>query len=391
MESKQKKKLFFGIRNKITVCFVVPVIFMIVVGVISYQKAEAGLSQKYQDSTVQTMKMAREYIDTSCTFIESEAMRLAFDSTVNKYLLGTIDSASVEGNNALNSINDSIWSIKSSNPLIHNIHIVTKEDVAMLSTGTSGSKNGILNGYKENVSTASGDIPKWIDEHSLLDESLEMKDHGYILSYEIIPDGNNGCVVIDIKKTAIQEFLDGLDLGQDSIVGFVTANGNELISEQVSEGEKKSVAEGETVFADKDFFAAINEENLEGAVNVNYKGADNLFIYSRSKEVGVTLCALVPMRVVTSQAQEIRMITVTLVILAVAIAVVIGFIVAAGIQKDMKRISSGFGDVAKGDLTIQVYARGRDEFQILAKSATDMIANTKKLVNKVSNATEQLV
>lgn len=387
---KHKKKRMFGIRNKITVCFIVPVIFMIIIGAISYQKAEAGLSQKYRDSTVQTIKMAREYIDTSCAFIESEGMRIAFDSVVNKYMLGTLDNTSVEGNNARNSITDSIWSTKSSNPLIHNIHIVTKEEVDMLSTGASGSKSGILSEYKEETGDVSGEIPKWIDEHAVLDEYLELKDQGYILAYEVIPDENIGCVVIDIKKTAIQEFLDGLELGEGSIVGFVTANGRELVSVQVPEGEKKSVIAGETVFADKEFFAAIDEENSEGALEVRYGGEENLFIYSRSKEVGVTICALIPMCIVTSQAQEIRMITVSLVILAVAIAVVIGFIVTAGIQKDMKRISGGLGEVAKGNLTIQVYARGRDEFQTLAKSATDMIANTKKLVNKVSNATEQL-
>lgn len=390
MKLKQKNRLIFGIRNKITICFIIPVIFMIIIGIISYEKAEAGLSQKYQDSTLQTIKMAREYMDTSCEFIESEAMRLAFDTGVNKYLLGNMEDASAEKVNAVNSIMDDMWSTKSSNSFIQNIHIVTKENVTMFSTGMSDSKKGILSEYTENVKTASGVIPKWIDEHSVLDDSLGLKKQEYILAYEVIPDGNMGCIVIDIKRKTIQDFLDGLDFGQGSLAGFVTASGNELISEHVTEGEKKSYSEGETVFADKEFYAAINEENLEGAERVRYKGVDSLFIYSRSESVGVTFCALVPMRVVTSQAQEIKVMTVTLVILAVVIAVIIGFMVTVGIQKDMKRISGSFGEVAKGNLTIQVYARGRDEFQGLAKSATDMIVNTKKLVNKVSNATEQL-
>lgn len=388
MKSEQKNRLIFGIRNKITICFIIPVIFMIIIGIISYQKAEVGLSQNYQDSTLQTIRMAREYIDTSCEFIESEAMRIAFDSVVNKYLSGNLENDPVERSSAANSITDNIWSTKSSNSFIQNIHIVTKENITMFSTGMSGSMTGILSEYTENVSAVSGNVPKWIDEHSALDDSLGLKKQEYILAYEIIPDGNTGCVVVDVKRTAIQDFLDGLDLGEGSLVGFVTSNGNELISERMT--EENVFSEGETVFADKEFYAAINRENLEGAERVHYKGADSLFIYSRSETVGVTLCALVPMSVVTSQAQEIKAMTVTLVILAVIIAVIIGFMVTAGIQKDMKRISGSFGEVAKGNLTIQVYARGRDEFQGLAKSATDMIVNTKKLVNKVSNATEQL-
>ena len=56
----------------------------------------------------------------------------------------------------------------------------------------------------------------------------------------------------------------------------------------------------------------------------------------------------------------------------------------------MRRISRKFGDVAKGDLTVTVSAKGHDEFQDLAGSATNMITNTKKLVNQVSNATGEL-
>ena len=44
----------------------------------------------------------------------------------------------------------------------------------------------------------------------------------------------------------------------------------------------------------------------------------------------------------------------------------------------------------KGDLTVEIAVKGRDEFRGLAGSATHMIANTKKLVNKVRNATVQL-
>ena len=45
---------------------------------------------------------------------------------------------------------------------------------------------------------------------------------------------------------------------------------------------------------------------------------------------------------------------------------------------------------AQGDLTVTVSAKGHDEFQDLAGSATNMITNTKKLVNQVSNATGEL-
>jgi len=55
--------------------------------------------------------------------------------------------------------------------------------------------------------------------------------------------------------------------------------------------------------------------------------------------------------VVTSQAMEIRNMTIGLVILACVIVVIVGIFITAGIENNMKRISRKFGDVAQGDLT----------------------------------------
>ena len=85
-----------------------------------------------------------------------------------------------------------------------------------------------------------------------------------------------------------------------------------------------------------------------------------------------------------------RSMTFSLVILACIIALLVGFLIVFSIQNNMKRISRKFGEVAKGDLTVQVTAKGKDEFRGLAASANNMIVNTKNLVNKVTGATKQL-
>jgi len=104
----------------------------------------------------------------------------------------------------------------------------------------------------------------------------------------------------------------------------------------------------------------------------------------------MTVCALVPMSVVIGQAESIKTLTVGLVVAAIIIAGLIGVSIAAGIQGNMKRIAKRFGEVANGDLTVTVTAKGRDEFVGLAQSATNMIYNNKKLVAKVNNSTSDL-
>ncbi len=377
--------MIFGIRNKIAVCFVVPLLFMIVIGVSAYRKSADGMSAKFQESTVQTIDMVKEYIDMSTTFIEAEGMKYAFDADVGKYLQGTLESDPVAKMEVMNNIKADLISSKTSNPFICNIHIITKENINMLTTAEDKGAKGIYTEYTAAVSTGTRGIIKWIDSHPLLDEVMEIKnqDKDYILSYEILSKSNNGCVVIDVKESEIKAFIDQLDLGDGSIVGVITESGREVLSSGAESGAG-------SVFFGQDFFRTISGDNLSGSMEVEYNGEESLFIYSRSEKTNVTVCALVPMKVITGQAEEIKTMTVWLTALACIIVLAVGISIVVGIQKNMKHISGKFGEVAKGDLTVQVRAKGRDEFQALAGSATNMIVNTKKLVNKVSHATGQL-
>ena len=54
-EKSPKGMLLFSIRNKIIVCFLVPVIFMIIIGVCAYQKAVSGMSEKFRERRVRPL------------------------------------------------------------------------------------------------------------------------------------------------------------------------------------------------------------------------------------------------------------------------------------------------------------------------------------------------
>ena len=377
-----------GIRNKIVICFLVPIAFMIVIGVSAYQKAAEGLREKFQESTLQTIAMSKEYIEMSCDFIKAEGLKYAFDGDVGKYLQGTVDSP-IELKEIMKSIDTDMISSSTSIPFINNLHIIPRSGSNVITTANNNNSDGFYDEYKELVAKDKN-IESWIDSHPLLDEKLELQED-YIMAFEILSRSKNGCVVIDIKSAEIKGLLEGVDLGEGSIIGFITENGREIIVEQLEERQESILAEGEKVFFGQDFYGAVNAEQLQGTAEIRFHDDAYLFFYSRSETIeDITVCALVPMGVVTSQAQEIKTTTVVLTILACIIALIVGVMVAGGIQANMSRFSRRFGEVAKGDLTVTVEAKSRDEFQNLAGSATNMIANTKNLVNKVTNATNEL-
>lgn len=395
---KQKKSgkssKLLSIRNKIVVCFLVPIVFMVIIGVSAYQKSAEGLSEKFTDSTLQTMRMATENLNMSCDSIRSEGLKYAYDDDLRKYFLGMFEDNPVDKLNFLTSTKSNLLSVQTSNPFISHMHIIPKKGVNLLSTKLSSGVDGFLDEYKEDVASGEGrrSIPQWIDSHPVLDEKVTETEKDYIMAFEMMSQSNNACVVIDIKPSAITDFMEEIDIGDGSIIGFVTPGGRELVVENVEEGKESVLPEEGNVFSGQEYYTAVMDEAVAdaGTAEVDFQGEKYLFIYSHSADIGFTTCALVPMRVVTSQATEIRNMTIGLVILACVIVVIVGIFITAGIENNMRRISRKFGDVAKGDLTVTVSAKGHDEFQDLAGSATNMITNTKKLVNQVSNATGEL-
>lgn len=390
-KKEQKKGVLFSIRAKIFLCFLIPILFLILVGVFSYKKAAAGMYDTFRDSNEQTINMANQYIDVSNSFIEAEALKYAFQSDLGKYMIGLYETDSTRKKSVINSVGSSIRASQAGNEFISNIHIVTIEDIQMLSTRAGGNVMGIYKEYKDEMLGYSDNgkkLPEWVDYHKTLDETLGLKQSDYIMAYQTTPQSGKGFIVIDVKASAIQQFLDSLDMGDGSIIGFVTQSGREIISEKLPDGQESTRADGETVFYGQDFFNNLEDQQTTKEVSIN--GKSYLFFYSRMERTNAAVCALVPMEIVNGQADDIRNVTIAVVLIACVVAVLIGIIISTGIQKNMKRISGRLEEVAEGNLTTKVSVKGHDEFNNLAVVANHMINNNKKLVQKVSGATDTL-
>jgi len=390
-KKEQKKGVLFSIRAKIFLCFLIPILFLILVGVFSYKKAAAGMYDTFRDSNEQTINMANQYIDVSNSFIEAEALKYAFQSDLGKYMIGLYETDSTRKKSVINSVGSSIRASQAGNEFISNIHIVTIEDIQMLSTRAGGNVMGIYKEHKDEMLGYSDNgkkLPEWVDYHKTLDETLGLKQSDYIMAYQTTPQSGKGFIVIDVKASAIQQFLDSLDMGDGSIIGFVTQSGREIISEKLPDGQESTRADGETVFYGQDFFNNIEDQQTTKEVSIN--GKSYLFFYSRMERTNAAVCALVPMEIVNGQADDIRNVTIAVVLIACVVAVLIGIIISTGIQKNMKRISGRLEEVAEGNLTTKVSVKGHDEFNNLAVVANHMINNNKKLVQKVSGATDTL-
>ncbi|MDO4304263.1 MAG: methyl-accepting chemotaxis protein [Bacillota bacterium] len=390
---KRQIKLF-SLRNKIFICFLVPILFMIVVGITAYHYSSEGMSGQFQESARQTANMAMQYLDVSCTYIQADGLKYAVDSNIEKYTIGMMKKDVVAQSTFVNDTRVTLMATQTANPFISNVHFITKAGIPIISTVNTNSYDGIYDDYYAAMLELAEDgrnIPKWVDSHPLLDEHLGITNPEYFMAFQMPTTSKFAYIVIDIKESALLDTLNDIDFGNGSITGFVTGTGKELISERLEEGSESRITAGEPVFANQDFYLkSLENSELSGGMEVNFQGEDYLYIYQKSEVSNVTFCSLIPLDVVTGQAEKIKQITITLVIIAAIVALLNGAFITLGIQRNMKGISRKLNEVAKGDLTVQVTAQGHDEFQGLAQTATDMVVNNKKLVTKLTGTIHQL-
>ena len=387
-EKMRKHSNLFGIGTKIVICFLIPIVSMILVGIIAYQKAAEGMSDKFKESIIQTIEMATAYIDMTTSYVESEALTYAYDKDLVKYYNGFASDTVAIDNARMNMI-----AYQTLNEFVRDIHIITKKGVRLATTKDSGLFDGMFQAYYDDVVALSpnGTFDGWIDSHPALDKHLSMGEDRYIMSFQVMPISKDAAVVVDISADAVQTFISDLDFGAGSIVGFVSNGGREVLVEKIGENQQSILTEGEVVFAPSEFYQQAHQSGeTTGTMDVKFHDKPYLFLYSKSSFNGATICALVPEAVVTGQANDIRHITILFVVIATVIAAGIGLTMTTSIQKNLKRVSKGLEQVAQGDLTGTVKVKGRDEFRMLAASANSMIDNNKKLVSKVNYATEQL-
>ena len=353
------------------------------------------MSEKFEESTQQTINMAVNYLDMSCTYVQSEGFRYAVDSSLEEYFIGMMKKDKITQSKYISDTRLTLMAAQQANPFIENIHFVTKAGIPIISTATTSlDYDGIYNEYYDDMVAISEDgrtPPKWVDDHARLTEHMGLKMDDYFISYQMPTTSKFAYIVIDIRESAVRDILLDMDLGNGSVVGFVTNTGKELVQENLKEGEESHLIAGEPVYYDKDFYIdSLNSDELSGAKDVKFQGEKYLYLYKKSEVSNTMLCALIPVDIVTGQAEAIKTITITLVIIATIIACLIGLFITFGIQKNMKSISKELNEVAEGNLTVQVKTRSRDEFLGLAKTANNMIANNKKLVTKLISTVEQL-
>ena len=379
---KNNKAKPINLKLQIVIGFIIPIFIVIFVGVSAYNKAETGLIETYETSTCTSIEMASQLIDFGLKNLTSTAIEISSNSDFLGYVAGTKSLDSVQ---SMNDLKSTLLMKQLSNDFIQNVHVIPNSSSICLSTAKinvfkgEDSYNDIRKEFESQCSAIES-TKKWGSSHSELDNLFGLNTDDYAGFLCTVSSYKNTLILTDVSAKKITDILSEISLGENSVIAYQTQDGKEI-----------SIGSDAFTFSDKEYAQnAFSSEDISGRSYVKENGKEYLYMYSKCATNGAMISAIVPKSIITAEADSIRNTVIGYVVLACIIVGIIGMAILLGLQRNLKRITSGLVKASQGDLTVDLGLSGKSEFATLAKHVMETVRNTKTLISSVQNTTQDV-
>ncbi len=384
---KEKNPIPFWrrIRFKLIAAFLIPILFIIILGLVSYQKASGQIVASYETSVDQTMGMMNQYLSLAFDTVQTKYKEYLADDDLKQFYKGLLNSDTVKHSYMPKEYGDTFGKAVTGDALISNIYFLSDTQASITSSQTTAEKL-----YSAYLETPQGQMV-YEDQYKFflfgnqcpIDDQLKANE-GRQYGARLVRYFNNvqAIMIVDINKSVIEDTLSSLDAGEGSIVGFVTCDGTEYLSALSSQAEGNA-------FVGKSYV----EEAFSGEETSGFSYVENnryLFLYSKLESRNALICALIPRETIIGQTADIQRVSVILVLLASIVAILLGSMLARQYGGAIYDMLHKLKKVSEGDLTVEVKSKRKDEFKLLAEGVTDMTTHMKKLVTGLKDVNGEL-
>lgn len=373
-----------SITIKLLGSYMTMVALIIVLGVISYQKASGGIIDNYEDAMESGMNMMLRYIESVGSSAEARDTQLICNETLQKYYGGEYAGDSFAQQEKTNEVA----------ALLHSTAMTEKNISEIYVFAQSGKPIGAINNllpqdiYQQFVATADGKVLEnlnkqdtaWIGYHQDLDKITKktLDDYSISCARNLYDDygAKVGYVIVDLSNAFITDTLETSNLPEGSIALFVTEDGRAITS-----GENK------------DESALLEDVSASGTTEpeyISHEGKQYLKLEQSIESIQSRIVILVPRTAILKQADGVKIVTFAIVLLGIIVGMLIAICLSRGIGTAIKRVNLVLEESAKGNLTGSVVEHRKDEFHLLSNCVNMMLDNMKHMVGQLHHASESV-
>lgn len=394
---RKKLRLFSGIRFKITMAFIVPVVLMIGLGVISYNRSAEALTSNYESSSKSTLDTAASYMNLIIETIRTTSYDISVSTIAREYYGQTYAKDAYKESTVFSTLRTEIESRKIANKYIRNIAFVANYGNA-ISTALSYLDDSIYENVRKLDCAKRTDKEDfiWLGNHTELDEYIGTSRYAFGImrkAYNMM-FRQVGYIIVDVDYDEIASHLASINMGENAILALITPDGREISYKNIpvsdEEGQSNDSLDTEYIVNSELYDKILASEENDGSEYVEYNGEKYLLLYNKLEAQGFMMVSLVPESYIIADADETARLTAVAVAVTALIVIVIGFILSTSMGTTIRKIMNGLEKASTGDLTVDIHTRRKDEFMILCESTNQMLGNIRALIDKADTVAKAL-
>ena len=390
----KKIRMFSGIRFKITISFIVPVVLMIGMGVFSYERSAKALTENYESASKSTIDTTADYMNLVLETIRTMSYDIAVSTTAREYYGGAYSSDPYKESTIYNTLKNELDSRKIGNAYLRTI-VFTANYGKDVTTALSSSMKGIYNDFRELdiAKRVDKEDVVWVGYHPEVDEYMETSKYAfgvirkaYNTSYRQV-----GYLLVDVDYDKIAENISSVNMGENAVLALITPDGREISYRRLADNDEEAANNtlDTSYIVGTDLYDKIlASEESDGSEYIEYENERYLMLYHRLEVDGFMIVSLVPEAYIIADANETAVYTAVTVAATALIVIIIGFVLSTSIGTTIRKIMNGLEKASTGDLTVDIHTRRKDEFMILCDSTNQMIGNIRALLDKADTVSK---
>lgn len=389
-----------SIKTKLIMAFMVPILFIIILGLVSYLRSSKAVLDIAKESNTATINSSAKYLDVSFSNVADISMQIIVDEEMQNFFTMDSEKDIYEFLQLRDKVSQRILALGMTNKNIGDIFLIASGKTSILPGGFSDLTIDAIKGteIEKKIVKYNGKITwtgfhKEIDKFNKSNPDIEEGNLKYCASVlRIIKNISSGTIssymMIDVRRSFLDDYFSELSekLSKGNELHLISSDKRDFSSVKVDESTKNK-----DKFVDQGFYTKMLESKEEqGNMEVRFNGINYLAFYNKIKDMNYMLVALIPITSLNESSQQILFLMVAMIVIAVILAFAIGIYMATGMSRTINRIINAAERAASGDLTVNPVSKRRDELGKLTKSINNMIYNVRHLVEQISDTTTKV-
>lgn len=364
--------------------FVAIMFFVLTLGIVSYQMAKSTIENTAKNANQQTINQSSEKMDIILKQYEEGLQQAYLDPDIQKAMsqIGSSSVSEYDRYSLTNTISKKFGTWAFSTNGVQGVYIVPA-DGSIKGIGAGTFDQELLTDFDKKYSNkefADRGSAKWLRVDGKTINGGE-PIFRVVKTMTTIGGGSKSYYLIaDIKTQILTDQLKKISLGDDSELQLVSPDGSVVSSSNTKNNNKKTE------------FAVLSEQKEKSGSLITKNAANEpvLAVYNTQSTSGWKLLGVLPTSNLVKDAKGILVSTYISAVVVALIAILIGIWMVRMIARPLGNMKDLMQEGAKGNLSVRVAHKSKDEIGQLAASFNLMMEQITELV-KQTNASAQEV